>query len=117
MFEELKARYERLGTDASEEQIRLTKEALGRRQYMPVLLLPIRDFFLFTKADMLAEFERVVTLPPDSEELKAVVGLGSGDEVKEKHLLTLLNQYEILRGLRTGDGDAWALVNELYEDD
>lgn len=117
MFEEMKARYDCLAADASEEQIRLTKEALGRRQYMPVLLLPIQDFLSYTRADMQAEFARVMALADDSAELKAVVGLESGKAVKEKHLLTLLNQYEILCGLRVGDGDAWALVNELYEDD
>ena len=117
MFDELKARYDRLGPDATEDEIRLTAEALGRRQYMPVLILSVPSFLFFTRADMQAEFARVLALSNDSDELKAVVGLESGKAVKEKHLLTLLNQFEILRGLRVGDGDAWALVNELYEDD
>ncbi len=116
-MEDLKAAYQALGTDAPIEQIRLTAEALVRRQYMPVLLLGVKDFFLFTREDMQKEFERVQNLADDSQELKAVIALSSAQEVKEKHLLTLLNQYKLLCGLRKGDGDAWALVNELYEDD
>ncbi len=116
-MDDLKAAYEALEADATQEQIHLTAEALVRRQYMPTLLLSVHDPFKFTKEDMLKEYARVQMLEDDSEELKAVVALSSPQEVKEKHLLTLLNQYKLLCGLRTGDGDAWALVNELYEDD
>jgi len=38
-------------------------------------------------------------------------------EVKKKHLELLLYNYRLLCGLRLGDGDAWAFINELYEDD
>lgn len=58
-----------------------------------------------------------MALSSQSAELKAVVGIDNPEEVKEKHLTVLLTQYELLRGLRLGDGDAWATVNELYEDD
>jgi len=116
-MDELKAAYEALGPDATDKQINLTAEALGRRQFMPVLILSVPNFFQYTKKDMLKEFDRVRKLPDDSEELKAVIGLSGAAEVKEKHLLTLLNQYELLCGLRVSDGDAWAVVNELYEDD
>lgn len=116
-MDELKAAYEALGSDATPVQIALAAEALGRRQYMPVLILCVSDFFHFTKKDMLSEFERVQQLPDESDELKAVIGLSGPAEVKEKHLLTLLNQYKLLCALRISDGDAWAVVNELYEDD
>ncbi len=67
---------------------------------------------------MLEEYQRVMALSSQSAELKAVVGIDNPEEVKEKHLTVLLTQYELLRGgLRLGDGDAWATVNELYEDD
>lgn len=116
-MDELKAAYEALGPDATQEQIDLTAEALDRRQFMPALILSVPNFFQYTKKDMLAEFDRVQKLPDESEELNAVIGLSGPSEVKEKHLLTLLNQYELLYGLRLNDGDAWAVVNELYEDD
>ena len=116
-MEALRKKYEALGPDASEEQIRLTAEALVRRQFMPVLILNVPDFFFVKKQDLLAEFDRVIALSNESEELSKVVGISDPDEVKKTHLVTLLNQYELLSGLRKGDGDAWATVNELYEDD
>lgn len=116
-MDDLQAAYEALQPDASQEQIKLTAEALQRRQYMPVMILGVKDFFLFTREDMLREFDRVQNLDDNSGELKSVIALSSPQEVREKHLLTLLNQYTLLCGLRKSDGDAWALVNELYEDD
>lgn len=116
-METLRASYEALKDDATQEQIKLTAQALVRRQFMPVLILDVPNFFFVTKKDLLSEFDRVVALPDDSEELRAVVGITDPQEVKKTHLITLLNQYELLCGLRTGDGDAWATVNELYEDD
>ena len=113
----LRARYEALKDDVTEKQIELTAEALKRRQFMPVLILNVPNFFFCTKKDILSEYDRVVALPNDSEELSKVVGISDPEEVKKTHLITLLNQYELLYGLRKGDGDAWATVNELYEDD
>ncbi len=83
----------------------------------PPLILDVNDFSHLTKERMLEEYQRVMALSSQSAELKAVVGIDNPEEVKEKHLTVLLTQYELLRGLRLGDGDAWATVNELYEDD
>ncbi len=116
-MEALRKKYEALGPDANEEQIRLTAEALVRRQFMPVLILDVPNFFFVTKQDLLKEFDRVMALEEDSKELSSVIGISDPQEVKKTHLVTLLNQYELLCGLRKGDGDAWATVNELYEDD
>ena len=52
-MDDLQAAYKALQPDASQEQIKLTAEALQRRQYMPVMLLGVKDFFLFTREDML----------------------------------------------------------------
>ncbi|MFA5447341.1 MAG: hypothetical protein WC233_03580 [Sphaerochaeta sp.] len=116
-MQELRKLYEALEADASDEQVRLAIENLERRQFMPTLILSVPNFLSLRRADMLAEFERVVALDPKSEELTAVVGLSGADEVKKKHLEVLLHQYRLLCGLRVGDGDAWILINELYEDD
>jgi hypothetical protein len=116
-MDDLQATYESLGPDASEARIEKTAQDLERRNYMPPLILDVQDFYHLTKKRMIEEYHRVMALPSQSEELKAVVGIEDPEEVKKKHLTVLLHQYELLRGLRLGDGDAWATVNELYEDD
>lgn len=113
----LRARYEAITTDASTEQRALTAQALVRRQYMPMTILSVPNFFSFTKEDMLKEFDRVAALPEASEELRSVIALDDAGEIKKKHLTVLLNQYELLCALRRNDPEAWALINELYEDD
>lgn len=82
-----------------------------------MFLLEVPNFKRMTKSDMLAEFDRVVALPPTSEELQSVVAIDDPSEVVEKHLVTLLNQYELLCNLRKGLASAWDVINELYEDD
>jgi len=114
---ELRKKYEALPEDAPERQIELTAESLDRRHYNPTLLLKVPNFNKMTKADMLAEFDRVEALPPTSKELKSVVAIDDPSEVAEKHLASLLNQYELLCNLRKGLASAWDVINELYEDD
>ncbi len=114
---ELRKKYEDLPEDAPSMQIKLTAESLERRNYTPTLLLAVSDYTKMTKADMLAEFDRVVKLPPSSEELKSVVAIKETQEVVEKHLNSLLNQYLLLCDLRKGLASAWDVINELYEDD
>ncbi len=116
-MEELRERYEVIEADASSEEIRLAAENLERRQFMPTLILNVPNFVALTRSDMLAEFDRVVALPDDSEELLAVRGLADAAQVRRRHLELLLHQYKLLCGLRKGDGDAWIVINELYEDD
>lgn len=114
---ELRKKYEALPEDAPAMQIELTAESLERRNYTPNILLKVPNFKRMTKADILAEFDRVAALPPTSEELKSVVAIKDPSEVIEKHLLTLLNQYVLLCNLRKGLASAWDVINELYEDD
>ena len=114
---ELRTQFEALPPDATDEQIRLTRENLERRQYMPTLLLPTPHFLTMKRADVLAEFDRVAALDEESEEITAVVGLLDAEAVKAQHLSLLLYHYTLLCGLRVGDGDPWLLINELYEDD
>lgn len=114
---ELRKKYEALPEDAPSNQIERTAESLDRRNYNPNLLLKVSNFNRMTKADMLAEFDRVAALAPTSEELVSVVAIKDPAEVAEKHLLTLLNQYQLLCNLRKGLASAWDVINELYEDD
>lgn len=114
---ELRKKYEALPEDAPAMQIKLTAESLERRNYTPNLLLKVPNYNRMTKSDMLAEFDRVVALPPSSKELKSVVAIKDPKEVVEKHLSSLLNQYLLLCNLRKGLASAWDVINELYEDD
>ncbi|HKM06249.1 MAG TPA: hypothetical protein VJ869_04610 [Sphaerochaeta sp.] len=116
-MEELRKKYEALPEDAPAMQIGLTAESLERRHHDPMLLLQVPNFNKMTKADMLAEFDRVVALPPTSKELKSVVAIEDPSLVAEKHLTTLLHQYQLLCNLRKGLASAWDVINELYEDD
>jgi len=116
-MENLRSEYEHLPEDASAEQIETTALSLERRQFTPVLILDVPDFSRLNKASMLAEYDRVMALSPTSKELKSVVVINDPEQVKEKHLLTLLNQYKLLCGLRENLASAWDVVNELYEDD
>lgn len=114
---DLKTKYENLGPDASDEKIERTVESLIRRQYMPFLILDVKDLFHMTRERMQSEYKRVMALSPESEELKNVVGIDDCEDVKVKHLTALLNQYTLLCGLREGRPESWDTVNELYEDD
>ncbi len=108
--------FERLPSDATDEQIRLAAEGLMRHHYEPLMILGAPDFIFWRKADVLAEYDRLVSLAPDDAELTAVVGSTPVDVV-EKQLGMLLYHYELLCRLRLGDAEAWDVVNELYEDD
>jgi len=116
-MKELRKKYEALPEDAPAMQIELTAESLERRNYTPPLLLKTPNYNRMTKADMLAEFDRVAALPPTSKELEIVVAIKDPEEVIEKHLFALLNQYLLLCNLRKGLASAWDVINELYEDD
>jgi len=114
---ELRQKYEALPEDAPAKQIELTAESLERRNYHPTLLLKAPNYNRMTKADMLAEFDRVAALAPTSKELKSVVAIKDPAEVIHTHLTSLLNQYVLLCNLRKGLASAWDVINELYEDD
>ncbi len=114
---ELKIQYESLKPDAIKERIEKTAEDLDRRHFMPSLLLNVDDFFYLTRERMMYEYNRVMNLNPDNEEIKNVIALSNPDDIKEKHLRSLLNQYLLLCRLRDGEAEAWDTVNELYEDD
>jgi len=116
-MEDLQSAYENLPQDCSMEEMKKTAEALVRRQYSPMLILDVPNFFQLTRSDMLSEFNRVMSLPESSAELKAAIGIADSAALKENHLRLLLNQYRLLCALRKNDGDAWKTVNELYEDD
>ncbi len=116
-MDDLLNRFNSLTKDVKKEQIEKTAQDLKRRNYMPPFILNVNDFYHFTKDKMIEEYNRVITLSSDSEELKAVTGLSDTDEIKRVHLTTLLNQYNLLCRLREGEADAWDTVNELYEDD
>ncbi|MFA6865236.1 MAG: hypothetical protein WCS04_05525 [Sphaerochaetaceae bacterium] len=116
-MDDLKTKYENLKPDSSEDKIEKTVESLVRRQYMPFLILEVKDFFHMTRERMQGEYKRVMALSPDSEELKNVVGIDDAEDVKTKHLTALLNQYTLLCGLRENSPESWDTVNELYEDD
>lgn len=108
--------FENLPNDATDEQIRLAVEGLERHHYEPLMILLAPGFITWKKADMLAEYDRLVSLPEDDPELAAVIGT-SPAEVVEKQLGMLLYHYELLCRLRLGEAEAWDVVNELYEDD
>lgn len=110
-------KYKNLEDDASQAEIEKTAQDLERRNFMPVLILEVKNFYYLTKEKMLAEFNRVMNLNENDKEIKQVVAIESIDEIKEKHLATLLNQYYLLCDLRAGKAEAWDTVNELYEDD
>ena len=114
---DLRKEYESLPVDVSPEQIETTAKALERRKFSPVLILDVPDFNRLTKQDMLDEYDRVQALPLTSRELKTVVAIQNPEQVKEKHLVTLLNQYLLLCGLRKNEASAWDVINGMYEDD
>lgn len=116
-MKELLEKYKNLENDVSQEMINKTAEDLKRRQYMPPFLIDVKDFFYITKEEMLNEYNRVLNLSLESEELKSVVGIENTNDVKKLHLNTLLNQYKLLCELRKGSAEAWDTINELYEDD
>ncbi len=108
--------FEHMPSDASDEQIRLAAEGLERYHYEPFMILKAPGFITWKKADLLAEYDRLVGLDATSDELTAVIG-STPAEVVEKQLGMLLYHYGLLCRLRLGDAEAWDVVHELYEDD
>jgi len=108
--------FEELPEDATEEQIRLAVEGLERHHYEPLMILKAPGFIKWRKRDVLAEFDRLASLPSDNPELVAVSDM-SPAEVVEKQMGLLLYHYELLCRLRLGRAEAWDVVHELYEDD
>lgn len=110
-------KYKKLETTLETEKIEKTAKDLILRNYMPPFILEVKNFFYFTKEDMLKEYERIVNLSAESKEITAVISLNNVTEIKRIQLNTLLNQYNLLCRLREGEADAWDTINELYEDD
>lgn len=108
--------FERLPEDASDQQISLTAERLRRRYFEPMMLIKPDDFIYWRKKDVLAEYDRLTSLPSDAPELVAITSKSPG-EVLETQLGMLLSQYELLCSLRSSKAGAWEVINELYEDD
>ena len=108
--------FEELPEDATDEQIRLASEGLERHHYEPLMILAVPGFITWRKADILAEYDRLVALEANAPELSAVIG-STPSEVVEKQLGMLLYHYDLLCRLRLGEAEAWDVVNELYEDD
>lgn len=108
--------FESLPDDATAEQIQYTAESLERRHYEPLMILQADGFTTWKKRDVLAEYDRLVSLPADAPEL-AMVKDSTPEKVVQTQLGMLLSQYDLLCRLRMGEAEAWDVVNELYEDD
>jgi len=52
---------------------------------MPMTILSIPNFFAFTKVDMHNEFDRVIALPDESEEIRSVIGLSDALAVRKQY--------------------------------
>ncbi|MCY1152904.1 MAG: hypothetical protein PQJ45_12170 [Sphaerochaetaceae bacterium] len=116
-MDKLLEKYKNLNPDSSIAKIEKTAQDLKRRQYMPPFILEVKDFLHMTKEKMLEEYKRVMDLSSEDNELKSVISIEDPNDIKIKHLTTLLNQYLLLCGLREGDPNSWDIINELYEDD
>ncbi|MCK9288032.1 MAG: hypothetical protein PHU24_05980 [Sphaerochaetaceae bacterium] len=108
--------FEQLPDDACDADIESTAVSLERHPYTPLMILEFPGFLRCKRHDMVAEFDRLVKLPMDAPELKAVVSEAPRNVI-EKQLGLLLYHYKLLCRLRSSDAEAWDVVHELYEDD
>jgi hypothetical protein len=94
-----------------------TADRLERMNWVPELLITVRDFHRVSKDVLLSNVVAVLSLN-DNEMMKII---GSAAMPPERVRLTqaslLVNAAELLWKLRSDDPLAWDHVNELYEDD
>jgi len=111
-----RTKFEALPEDASDDLIESTAASLERHPYTPLMILEVPNFLRWRKNNVLDEFDRLLELPHDAPELKAVIGQ-EPTTIIEKQLGFLYYHYELLCRLRLSDAHAWDVVHELYEDD
>ncbi len=108
--------FESVPEDASSEKIEKTARDLENKSYEPMLLIDAPGFLRWTKKDLVAEYERLISMEEDDDAVMAIDDMYL-DDIIEKQLGLLMYHYELLCELREGDADAWDQIHELLEDD
>ncbi len=101
---------DRVPVDASADR-------LERMNWVPELLVTVRDFHRITKDVLLSKVVDVLSLD-DNKTIKIISSVAMPPErIRLTQASLLVNAAELLWKLRVDDPVAWDHVNELYEDD
>lgn len=85
--------------------VKQTAEHLEGKQYYPLLLFPVKNFFFLDKEQIAAELQHLHGDP-------AVT-----DEFKEMQSNLILTHFELVNRLRRDDPEAWDALFDMIEDD
>lgn len=98
-------------------RIQPTATRLEGLHFTPTLMLPIAGFLYFSKADMLAEIDRVAALTEQDIRQQGIAVRQDVQEIKLEQIGMLVYHFKLLTRLRQDIPEAWDEIDELYGDD
>jgi NifB/MoaA-like Fe-S oxidoreductase len=99
------------------DHIQQTVTRLEQVHFTPMLRLPVDQFLSFSKADLLAEIDRVAALSEHDIRAQGVEMTRSLEETKLEQIGLLVYHFKLLTKLRQDDPETWDEIDELYVDD
>ncbi|MDY0095947.1 MAG: hypothetical protein RBT80_24895 [Candidatus Vecturithrix sp.] len=116
-IQEYKAAISQLPDLDDAEHIQYTVKRLEGLHFAPTLILPAENFTLLSKADILAEIDRVAGLSEQDMRASGVKIRQDIQETKLEQIGLLVYHFALLTRLRQDDPLAWDEIDELYGDD
>ena len=113
----LKTRIAALPDIVNTKTIQQTAARLEEIHFTPTLMLPIERFLYLTKADTLAEIDRIAALSDSDLRAQGIVLSQDANEIKLEQIGLLVYHFELLTDLRQDTPEAWDKIDELYAED
>ena len=98
-------------------RIQYTTKRLEKLHFAPTLILPAENFTSLSKADILAEIDRIANLSEQEMRVSGVQIHQDIQETKLEQIGLLVYHFTLLTRLRQDDPEAWDEIDELYGDD
>lgn len=98
-------------------RIQQTAERLEKLHFTPTLMLPFDRFLRCSKAEMLAEIDRVAALTEQDIRDQGVEIKQDAQEIQVEQIGMLAYHFKLLTRLRQDEARAWDEIDELYGDD
>lgn len=102
---------------ATDDDIERTARDLEKIGYELPVFIPVKGFLRYRIKDIHREIERIASMKDKELSDIQYAKETSTDEVKQRNIDILVNQFLLLERLRAGVPEAWDEIHELYEDD
>ncbi|MGB3211036.1 MAG: hypothetical protein WBB19_10060 [Desulforhopalus sp.] len=115
--EDLQEEVRQLGDDFDESTLKETAVRLKGLNYSPPVITPIHTFLTMRNRDLLAEIDRILTMPDTEACALAPDNTRQCEDLRVQFITVLVFYYKKLLELRKGNPEEWDEVDELYVHD